>query len=213
MVRSFTLLWGSSFSCCGTNLVDKRVLQGDEILKRKTKNNKKERMKRAIKAAFVVAMVMCAVAAQAQKLGRIQFQEVVMAMPEMQAMQANLETFSRDLSDNLEAMQVEFNNKLADYQGNLNNYTDSVRSLKEKELQDLQTRMQQFEQSARQEIQTKQSELLNPIVTKARDAVSRIAAQGGYDVVYDESAGALAFVNETTVTDIAPQVKAALGVK
>ena len=170
-------------------------------------------MKRAIKAAVAVVMVLCAVGAQAQKLGRIQFQEVVMAMPETKTMQTNLEAFRKDLADNLEAMQVEFNSKLSDYQANLNNYTDSVRSLKEKELQDLQTRMQQFEQSAMQEIQAKQTELFNPIIAKARDVVTRISTEGGYDVIYDESAGALAYINETTVTDIAPQVKAALGIK
>ncbi len=170
-------------------------------------------MKRLIKAAVVVAMVVCTTAVQAQKMGRIKFQDIVLAMPETQTMQTNLEAFRKDLADNLEAMQVEFNNKVADYQTNMKNYTDSLRNLKEKELQDLQTRMQQFEQSAMQEMQNKQTELLNPILTKARDAVNRVSAQGGYDVVYDESAGALAFINESTVTDIAPQVKAALGIK
>ncbi len=170
-------------------------------------------MRKIITMTLVFAFVGLTTATQAQKLGRIQFQEVVMAMPETQVMQANLEAFRKDLTDNLEAMQVEFNNKIADYQANISNYTDSIKSLKEKELQDLQTRMQQFEQSAMQEMQTKQTELFNPILAKAREVVNKIAAEGGYDVVYDESAGALAFVNTTTVTDIAPQVKAALGIK
>ncbi len=170
-------------------------------------------MKRLFKVALVIAMVACTTATQAQKLGRIKFQDIVMAMPETQTMQTNLETFRKDLADNLEAMQVEFNNKVADYQSNMKNYTESLRNLKEKELQDLQTRMQQFEQSAMQEMQNKQTELLNPILAKARDAVNKVASQGGYDVVYDESAGALAFINESTITDLAPQVKTALGIK
>ncbi|MFI3302833.1 MAG: OmpH family outer membrane protein [Rikenellaceae bacterium] len=170
-------------------------------------------MKNVIKAAAVVAFALSVTTTFAQKMGRIQVQEIVMAMPETATMQTNLEAFSKDLSDNLETMQVEFNNKLADYQSNLKNYTESVRNLKEKELQDLQTRMQQFEQSARQEIQNKQSELLNPIITKARDAISKVAAEGGYDVVYDESAGSLAYVNNATVVDISPKVKTALGIK
>ncbi len=170
-------------------------------------------MKNVIKAAAVVAMMLSVTATYAQKMGRVPVQEIVMAMPETQTMQVNLEAFRKDLSDNLETMQVEFNNKLADYQSNLKTYTDSVRNLKEKELQDLQTRMQQFEQSAMQEIQAKQNELLNPIITKAREAISKVAKEGGFDVIYDESAGALAYFNATTVTDISPKVKVILGIK
>ncbi|MFI3282233.1 MAG: OmpH family outer membrane protein [Rikenellaceae bacterium] len=168
-------------------------------------------MKKLITAAAVVAMAMSVSTTFAQKMGRINVQEVVMAMPETQTMQTNLEAFRKDLSDNFETMQVEFNTKVADYQKNMNTYTASVRDLKEKELQDLQTRMEQFEQSAMQEIQAKQNELLAPIINKAREAVSKVASEGGYDVVYDESAGALAYVNQSTVTDIAPLVKSNLG--
>ncbi len=170
-------------------------------------------MKNVIKAAAVVAFALSVSTSFAQKMGRIPVQDIVMAMPETKTMQTNLEAFSKDLSDNLETMQVEFNNKYVDYQNNVKTYTESIRSLKEKELQDLQTRMQQFEQSARQEIQAKQSELLNPIITKAREAISKVAAEGGFDVVYDESAGSLAYVNNATVVDISPKVKVALGIK
>ncbi len=170
-------------------------------------------MKKVLKVAVVAAMALCVTSTYAQKMGRIQVQEVVMSMPETQTMQTNLEAFRQDLAGNLETMQVEFNNKIADYQSNLNTYTDSVRSLKEKELQDLQTRMQQFEQTAMQEMQAKQNELVAPIIAKAREAIEKVAKDGGYDVVYDESAGALAYVNSSTVTDIAPQVKSALGIK
>ncbi|MFI3292252.1 MAG: OmpH family outer membrane protein [Rikenellaceae bacterium] len=168
-------------------------------------------MKKIIKVVAVVAMAMSVSTSYAQKMGRINVQEVVMAMPETATMQTNLEAFRKDLADNFETMQVEFNTKLADYQSNMNTLTASLRDLKEKELQDLQTRMQQFEQSAMQEIQAKQNELLNPIIEKARVAVSKVAADGSYDVVYDESAGALAYVNSSTVIDIAPQVKKELG--
>ncbi len=169
-------------------------------------------MKKLIKAALVAVMAFGVSATYAQKMGRVNSQEIVMAMPETATMQTNLETFRKDLSDNLETMQVEFNNKFAEYQSNLKTYTDSIRGLKETELQDLQNRMKQFENTAMQEIQAKQAELLEPIVTKARDAISKVATAGGYDVVYDMSTGSLAFVNESTVVDLAPQVRAELGI-
>lgn len=170
-------------------------------------------MKKLFTVAIVAAMALGVTTASAQKLGRVQVQEIVMTMPETQTMQTNLEAFRKDLADNLETMQVEFNNKLADYQGNLSTYTDSVRSLKETELQDLQTRMQQFEQNAMQEIQKKQNELLQPIINKAREAISKVSKAGGFSVIFDSAAGAMAYIDETIVVDIEPAVKKELGIQ
>lgn len=79
-------------------------------------------------------------------------------------------------------------------------------------MQDLSQRMQQFEQSAMQELQAKQSQLLEPILTKAREAINTTAKDGGYEVIYDESAGGLAYFDESAVVDILPAVKSKLGI-
>ncbi|MFR9566516.1 MAG: OmpH family outer membrane protein, partial [Rikenellaceae bacterium] len=73
-------------------------------------------MKKVFKIALVALLAVTATATYAQKQGRINVQTVVMAMPETKTMQTNLEAFRKDLSDNLETMQVEFNNKYTDYQ-------------------------------------------------------------------------------------------------
>ncbi len=169
-------------------------------------------MKKAIKVLMLVALTFSTTAIFAQKLGRINMQEIIVAMPETTEMQTNLEAFRQDLVGNLETMQVELNNKFADYQSSAATATESVRSLKEKELQDLQTRMEQFEQNAMQEMQAKQNELLQPILGKAREAVTKVSQAGGYTVVYDLSVASLAYYDEASVVDIAPEVKAELGI-
>ncbi len=161
---------------------------------------------------MVAALTLCSTSLFAQSQGRINMQELIVAMPETTTMQANLETFRKDLADNLETMQVEFNTKVDEYQKGSTTMTDSVRGLKEKELQDLQTRMQQFEQSAMQEMQAKQNELLQPIITKAQEAVKTVAKAGGYTVVYDLSNPSLAYYDEATVVDLMAQVKKELGI-
>ncbi len=169
-------------------------------------------MKRVMKVFLVLALTLSTTSIFAQKFGRINMQELILAMPETAEMQTKLEAFRQDLLENLETMQVEFNNKVADYQKVATTATDSVRSLKEKELQDLQTRMEQFEQSAMQEMQTKQSELLQPIVTKAQEAVKKISTAGGYTAVYDTAVASLAFYDEAAVPDISGDVKTELGI-
>ena len=146
-------------------------------------------MKKALKLTLAVALMMGATSLYAQKFGRINSQEIVMAMPETKEMQTNLETFGKELNENIETINVEFNNKLQEYQKTANTLTDAVREMKAKELEDLQRRSQEFQQMAQRDYAKKQEELLQPIIEKAKAAIDKIAAAGGYLFVFDTSAG------------------------
>lgn len=170
-------------------------------------------MKKVIKLALVLMCAMCSTSLYAQKFARINLQEVIFSMPEFTQMQTDLEAFSRELGEQLEAIQVEFNNKAAEFQRNGASLSESVRSIKERELQDLQQRYVDFQQIAQQDIDKKQGELFQPIHKKASEAVKKVAAAGGYTAVFDISSNSLAYYNENTVVDIAPAVRAELGIK
>ena len=169
-------------------------------------------MKKALKLTLAVALMMGATSLYAQKFGRINSQEIVMAMPETKEMQTNLETFGKELNENIETINVEFNNKLQEYQKTANTLTDAVREMKAKELEDLQRRSQEFQQMAQRDYAKKQEELLQPIIEKAKAAIDKIAAAGGYLFVFDTSAGSLAYFDEAALTDLAPEVRKELGI-
>ena len=169
-------------------------------------------MKKILKIVLTVAFVAGSTSVFAQKLGRINMQELVFAMPETAEMQKNLEAYQKELQDQLETIGVEFNNKLNEYTKN-STMSDSVRQLKEKELNDLKTRYDEFVQVSQQDMQKKQGELLEPIIVKAQDAVKEVSKAGGYTVVYDTSVNAVAYFDEAVVTDILPAVKTKLGIK
>ena len=84
--------------------------------------------------------------------------------------------------------------------------------MKEKDLNDLQNRIREFQERAQQEYQKKQNELLAPIIEKAKNAIDKISAAGGYLVIFDTSTGSLAYFDEANLTDIAPEVKKELGI-
>ncbi len=170
-------------------------------------------MKKIIKLALVAMFAMCSTSLYAQKFARINMQEVIFAMPEFTQMQTDLEAFSKELGEQLEAIQVEFNNKAAEFQKVRETLNESVRNIKEQELQHLQQRYIDVQQFAQQDIDKKQGELFEPIRLKASEAVKKVAAAGGYTAVFDISANALAYYNESTVIDIAPAVRAELGIK
>ena len=141
-------------------------------------------MKKILKIVLTVAFVAGSTSVFAQKLGRINMQELVFAMPETAEMQKNLEAYQKELQDQLETIGVEFNNKLNEYTKQVSDknstMSDSVRQLKEKELNDLKTRYDEFVQVSQQDMQKKQGELLEPIIVKAQDAVKE--APGGHAV-------------------------------
>ena len=169
-------------------------------------------MKKVLKLALAVALLMGSTSLFAQKFGRINTQEIIMSMPETKTMQTNMETYAQELQDNIETMQVEFNTKLQDFQKNFNTLTDIAKEMKEKDLNDLQNRIREFQERAQQEYQKKQNELLAPIIEKAKNAIDKISAAGGYLVVFDTSTGSLVYFDEANLTDIAPEVKKELGI-
>ena len=65
---------------------------------------------------------------------------------------------------------------------------------------------------AQQDYQKRQNELLAPIVEKARAAIDKVAKANGFMAVFDISTGAIAYFDEATLTDLAPQVRAELGI-
>jgi len=175
-------------------------------------------MKKILKLTLAVALMLCATAASAQKFGRVDLAAIVPNMPEFKEAQTNLEAYGLDLQNQLEQIQVEFNQKYAEYEKNRATYTDTIRQMKESELQQLQQRFQEFQQIAQQDIQQKEAELMEPIYNKANEAVKAVAEAGGYMAIFSTagdmatSAG-LAYFDPAALTDITADVKKNLGIE
>ena len=166
-----------------------------------------------MKKLFILVAALFAVGTlSAQKFARINLQEVVVAMPEFEEAQKNLEAFGKDLQEQMEQIQVEFNNKLADFQKNQATMAASIKQMKQQELEQLQQRFGEFQQIAQQDFQKKEAELLEPVQKKANEAVNKVAKANGYIAVFNTSVPSLAYFDEAQLTDIAALVKKELGI-
>ncbi len=85
------------------------------------------------------------------KFGHINSVEILSMMPERDSARMELQQYSQMLNQEMEAMQVEYSNKLQQYYDKQETYTNLVRQAKESELQDLERRIQQFQSSAQQD--------------------------------------------------------------
>jgi outer membrane protein len=149
--------------------------------------------------------------AQSLKTGHINRDDIIMSMPDYDSAMKQYNAYGQELTNALELMQVEYNNKLDQYVKDNKNLTDLVKANKEQELADMQTRINNFQQQAQVQLQDKQAELLNPIIEKATTAINAVAKDGGFIYIYDIRT--LVYVDTVKSTDIAPLVKTRLGIK
>ena len=175
-------------------------------------------MKKLVKLAMVVLLTVTASTAFGQKFGRVDLAAIVPNMPEYQEALTNLEAYGKDLQNQLEQIQVEFNTRFAEYEKSVATLTDSIRQLKEQELQQLQQRFQDFQQIAQQDMQRKEAEIMTPIYDKANEAVKKVASEGGFLAIFNttgDQAGSagLAYFNPEMLIDITPEVKKELGIE
>ena len=150
--------------------------------------------------------------AQQPKFGYINRQEVVSLMPERTEAQTQLQKINDDYASMLELMQVEFNNKVQEYQKNMSTYSDAVKQVKERELQDLDTRMQELYTTANKELETKSNELMAPIIEKAENAIKKVGRDNGFLIIFDESMRPMAYYDESALVNALPLVKKELGI-
>lgn len=167
-------------------------------------------MKNIFKLFVVLLIAGFSVSAQAQttKIGHINFQELLGVMPGQESVNQALESFVAGLETQLQAMQSELEAKYADYQNNQATMSEIIRQTKEKEIMDLQQRMEAFNQQAQIEIQNKQIELSEPLIRKAQDAINAVAQENGFTYIINGNEQVLLYKNGT---DIMPLVKAKLG--
>jgi outer membrane protein len=150
--------------------------------------------------------------AQNYKFGHINAQELIALMPERDSAQAKLEIYSKELQESIESMQVEFNTKLNTYQQKQATWSAALLDTKQKELQDLRTRIDEFQQTAQEEFQRMQQSLLRPIIEKANNAIEKIAKQEGFTYIFDLSIGAIPYHNPEHSIDLLPLVKKELNI-
>ena len=143
------------------------------------------------------------------KLGHINSSELMQIMTGRDSAQAVLQAEVSDIEATLKSMQSELETRYNDYMQNQQGWTDLIRQTKQREIQDMGTRIQEFQENAQKQLQERESELLKPIIDRAKEAIKQVARDGGYAYIFDTSMGATLY--DEGGDDIMPLVKKKLG--
>ena len=109
-------------------------------------------------------------------------------------------------------MQKEFQTKYIDFATRKDSLSATARQMKEEDLGAMNERIQTYQQSAQQQLQAKQGELLKPVFDKADKAVKEVGAEKGLLYVFDMSSRTILY-NSKESLDLLPLVKTKLGIQ
>jgi len=143
------------------------------------------------------------------KIAHIDSQTLISQMPEVKEAQAQLEKLQKTYATEIDASMKEYQTKLQTYSADAQNQTEVTNQARQKELAGMEQNIQQYQQTAAQDVQKKQADLLKPLIDKAKEAIQKIAKEQGFDYVIDATqGGSLILANGK---DLMEEVKKELG--
>lgn len=163
-----------------------------------------------MKKLIIAVLLALPVIASAQKFGHINTQELFAEMPEVAQVKLKMDTIQSQYENQLASMNEEFQKKVQDYQTQEATMAEAIKQIRQQELQEMQQRIQLFYQTAEQDIQKKQQELLTPVHEKMTKAIKTVGEREGYTYIFDSAA--MVHIGADAV-DATPAVKKELGIK
>lgn len=138
--------------------------------------------------AIVFAVFFAALQMNAQKVGYIDTEKILAAIPAYRSAQSQLESLSRQYQGEIEREYVKIETLFNTYQSQKSNLSPLARQSKEDEIIRKEQAVKELQQKYFGQdgyMQQKSEQLLNPIKERVEAAVKVLAQSGGYMVVFD----------------------------
>ncbi|MEZ5030379.1 MAG: OmpH family outer membrane protein [Saprospiraceae bacterium] len=159
----------------------------------------------------MMAIVLTAGVASAQKVGHVHSLQVLSQLPEIAVADSLLGVFQQGLQMKGDSMLTSLQ---TDYQAYVKEAQSGTLSqiqaqTKEAALQKQQQALQEFEQASQQLILAQRQSLYDPILNKVDAAIKEVGREEGYQMIFDSSVQAMVYTSGAE--DIMLKVMAKLG--
>ena len=158
-----------------------------------------------MKKLLLMIMLMAPLATFAQKFGKVNTQTIMQALPEIAKVNGELQAQQKTYENDLKSMQDELQRQSDSYVKGKSTMNVTAQKQKEQELQTLYQKIQQTYQDNQQALQKKQQDLMQPIVTKVRNAIDAVGKTGGYTFIFEDG---VAVYTGANVEDVTSKVQA-----
>lgn len=143
------------------------------------------------------------------KIGHINTAELLSSLPEAKKADSLLQQFQEVLKKNGEDYQADLEARAKKFNTDSSKLTAVIKEAERKKLQDLYTRVVNYNQEAQQQLEARQQELLAPIQKKTLDIIQQVAKENGYTYVFNREA----LIVVPTSDDLMPLIKKKLNLK
>lgn len=160
------------------------------------------------KKLLLAVLVALPMSAMAQKFGVVDIATVFQNMPEATEMQKEIQETSKQFEEEFQKLQEEVNKLYTEYQ-TIQNDPNVAETIKESRVQTIQEKMQkvdQFRNTASQELNRLSEQKSAPIQAKINDAIKAVGAEGGYTFIFPKEEGLILY-SGTDVVDLTKAVQ------
>ena len=158
-----------------------------------------------MKKLILMLMLMAPLATFAQKFGKVNTQTIMQALPEIAKINGELQAQQKTYENDLKSMQDELTRQNDAYEKGKSTMNATAQQQKEQELQTLYQKIQQTYQDNQQALQKKQQDLMEPVITKVRNAIENVGKAGGFTYIFEDG---VAVYTGTNVEDVTAKVQA-----
>lgn len=148
---------------------------------------------------------------QSLKIGVVDFNSILASHPDTAKAQQELSDAQKRYDEAYNKLGEEMKRLYDEFQNMKEDELPAIRERKARDIQDYQLKLQNFEQSAMQDLQRQQAEKMNPIITKIQQAVETVAKEGNFSLIEVKEPQLILYVADPVV-DITSAVKAKLGI-
>lgn len=158
-------------------------------------------------SAIVIPMM---ASAQTLKIGIVDTTEILMAMPDTKEAQDKVAEVSKKYEDEYAKLGDEMKRRYDELANMPEDELPAIRERKTRDFQEYQMKIQQFEQTAQEEIARFNQEQMAPVIQKLRTAIEAVGKEGSYSLIQDKNPQIVLYY-DSPVVDITAEVKAKLG--
>lgn len=165
-------------------------------------------MLKKILLAALFLMPTALISAQEIKLGYVNATEIMMMMPEISDYEKQMADFNEQNKKFLEDMQKEINDKYLKLEQEKATLSQSILSVREQEIIEMQRRLETTYQTLMSEGEKKQQELIKPIQEKLLAAIEAVGKKNNFLYIFTQET--ILFKSDKAI-NVAPLVKKELG--
>ena len=167
-----------------------------------------------MKKIFIMMLLLLplGLVAQESKIAIVKANDILSQMPEVIAMQNELDTMHKQFQNEMKTFEDDLNRNYQDLIIQQDSLPENIYKIRAQDITQMRTRMENFQEYASQELEKKQSDLYTPIQDKLQKAVDQVGEENSYALIIYYNPNIILYVGKSAI-DATDQVKAKLGLK